>query len=138
MMSKNHAGELYSGYAKGPTGMGFGYTVAITLDSKLAKNGQSEGSYGWGGALGTYTWTDPKEDVAAVIMVQQSTSTLSTRIAESINAAILGSDGKVKNSETSASDKEKDDSGIKSCKEGEVYEGKGSKWVCKNGSWIEE
>lgn len=34
--------------------------------------------------------------------------------------------------------KVKPDGGIKNCKEGQVYRGKGSRWVCKNGKWVKE
>jgi len=54
----------------------------------LAKTGRSAGAFGWGGAAGTVTWTDPKEALAGVIMVQQPTADLSVRIAEAIGAAI--------------------------------------------------
>ncbi|MBI3208080.1 MAG: serine hydrolase, partial [Candidatus Solibacter usitatus] len=30
----------------------------------------SVGSYGWGGAFGTYYWIDPKEELVGVLMIQ--------------------------------------------------------------------
>ena len=47
-----------------------------------------EGAFGWGGAAGTSSWTDPKEELAVVIMVQQPTGDLPTRIAEAVGTAI--------------------------------------------------
>ena len=88
MMSTSQAGDLYADSAKGGAGLAFGYTVAITVDPVLAKTGRSAGAFGWGGAAGTVTWTDPKEALAGVIMVQQPTADLSVRIAEAIGAAI--------------------------------------------------
>lgn len=88
MMSSDQAGDLYVQAAKGGAGMAFGYTIAVTVDPALAKNGRSAGAFGWGGAAGTSSWTDPEEELAGVIMVQQPTGTLSTRIAEAIGAAI--------------------------------------------------
>ncbi len=137
-MSKSQAGDLYSKSSKGPSGMAYGYTVGITKDPKLAKNGRSAGAFGWGGALGTVTWTEPREKLAAVIMVQQSTNALATRIAEAIRDAILGQGGVLKDVGVSKDAGVSKDGGGKKCKEGEVYEGKGGKWVCKNGKWVFE
>ena len=88
MMSSSQVGDLYADSTKGGVGFAFGYTVAITVDPVLAKTGRSAGAFGWGGAAGTVTWTDPKEALAGVIMVQQPTADLSVRIAEAIGAAI--------------------------------------------------
>ena len=87
MMSTNHTGDLFDNGGKGGAGSGFGYTVSITLDPELANSGRSAGAFGWGGAAGTVSWTDPKEELAAVIMVQQLTE-MPLRIAEAIGAAI--------------------------------------------------
>ena len=88
MMSSDQAGDLFGKAAKGGSGMAFGYTVAVTVNPTLARNGRSAGAFGWGGAAGTSSWTDPKEELAVVIMVQQPTGELSTRIAEAVGAAI--------------------------------------------------
>ena len=93
MMSSDRAGDLFGKAAKGGSGMAFGYTVAVTANPTLAKNGQSAGAFGWGGAAGTSSWTDPKEELAVVIMVQQPTGDLSPRIAEVIMAAIEDCEG---------------------------------------------
>ena len=87
MMSTNQTGDLFDNGGKGGAGSGFGYTVSITLDPELANSGRSAGAFGWGGAAGTVSWTDPKEELAAVIMVQQLTE-MPLRIAEAIGAAI--------------------------------------------------
>ena len=88
MMSSDQAGDLFGKAAKGGTGMAFGYTVAVTVNPTLAKNGRSAGAFGWGGAAGTVSWTEPKEELAGVIMVQQPTGDLSPKIQEAIRAAI--------------------------------------------------
>ncbi|MCY3840518.1 MAG: serine hydrolase, partial [Gammaproteobacteria bacterium] len=88
MMATDHVGDRYAAGAKGSVGVGFGYTVAITVDPKLAKTGRSAGAFGWGGAAGTVSWTDPKEELAVAIMVQQPTNDLGVRIAEAVAAAI--------------------------------------------------
>ena len=127
MMSKSQAGDLYSSSKKGPAGMAFGYTVGITVDPKLAKDGRSAGAFGWGGALGTVTWTEPQEKLAAVIMVQQPTKALSTRIAEAIRDSILGPGGVLKDAGVTKDSKVNKDGGGKNCKEGQVYDKGGSK-----------
>ena len=71
VMSSDQAGDLFDNGGKGGAGVAFGYTVAITVDPELAKTGRSAGAFGWGGAAGTVSWTDPKEELAVAIMVQQ-------------------------------------------------------------------
>ena len=90
MMSTDQAGDLYADGGKGGAGVAFGYTVSITVDPELANTGRSAGAFGWGGAAGTVSWTDPKEDLAVAIMVQQPTKDLGLRIAEAVGAAIEG------------------------------------------------
>ena len=89
MMSSDQLGDLYDRGGKGGAGLAFGYTVSITVDPALAKTGRSAGAFGWGGAAGTVSWTDPKEELAVAIMVQQPTEDLGLRIAEAIGAAIV-------------------------------------------------
>jgi CubicO group peptidase (beta-lactamase class C family) len=69
-MSSNQVGELYQNNGKQP-GAGFGYAVAVVLDPVAAKSGRGPGAFGWGGAFGTTTWTDPAQEITAVLMVQQ-------------------------------------------------------------------
>ena len=90
MMSSDQAGELFAAGGKGGAGLAFGYTVSVTVDPALARTGRSAGAFGWGGAAGTVSWTDPKEELAVAIMVQQPTKDLGLRIAEAIGAAIDG------------------------------------------------
>ena len=51
--------------------MGFGYTVSVVLDPVAADSRRGKGAFGWGGAFGTQSWTDPSDDVTAVLMLQQ-------------------------------------------------------------------
>jgi CubicO group peptidase (beta-lactamase class C family) len=71
LMATNHVGDLFSGLATGQKGMGFGFTVAVVLDAAKAESRRSNGAFGWGGAFGTISWTDPKEQMCAVLMLQQ-------------------------------------------------------------------
>ena len=74
MMSSDQVGDLFENSGKGEkaqTGMGFGYTVAVTLDPKAAGNHRGKGAFGWGGAGGTSSWADPENELVAVRMLQQ-------------------------------------------------------------------
>ena len=74
MMSSNQVGDLFATSGKGEKaqkGMGFGYAVAVTLDPIAAANGRGKGAFGWGGAAGTVSWTDPKNELVGVLMLQQ-------------------------------------------------------------------
>ena len=53
--------------------MGFGYTVEVLLDPDAAHKARGKDSFGWGGAYGTVSWTDPKNEITAVFLVQQPT-----------------------------------------------------------------
>ncbi|MCO4762535.1 MAG: beta-lactamase family protein [Myxococcales bacterium] len=88
MMSQNQVGTLFSDSPKGPAGEGFGYTVAVTVDPSLSDNGRGKGVFGWGGAAGTMTWTDPAQELAVVIMVQQP-SGLPKAFAKALRDAIV-------------------------------------------------
>ena len=72
MMSSNQIGGLYKSFSRQQEGMGFGYTVAVTLDPITSNARRSAGAFGWGGAFGTRSWTDPEEELTAVIMLQQA------------------------------------------------------------------
>ena len=87
MMSTNHVGNLFNETAKGSIGLGFGYTVGITMDPEQAKDGRPAGAFGWGGAAGTVSWTAPDEELTVVYMVQQPTD-LPSKIAEVVMDAI--------------------------------------------------
>jgi len=71
LMASNFVGDLYSERGDQSQGTGFGLTVSVMLDSVKAGRGRTNGSFGWGGAFGTMSWTDPKEEIAAVIMLHQ-------------------------------------------------------------------
>ncbi|MXY58777.1 MAG: beta-lactamase family protein, partial [Gammaproteobacteria bacterium] len=58
-MASNHLGNLYRGFTQTARGQGFGYTVAVVLDPVAADSRRSAGAFGWGGAFGTRSWTDP-------------------------------------------------------------------------------
>ena len=71
MMASNQVGDLFRGFSQRGKGMGFGYTVSVVLDPIAADSRRSAGAFGWGGAFGTRSWTDPAEELTGVIMLQQ-------------------------------------------------------------------
>ena len=54
----------------GLDGFGFGLGYRVRKDLGRSAVLGSLGSYGWGGAYGTYFWIDPKEDMIGILMVQ--------------------------------------------------------------------
>ncbi len=89
MMASNHVGDLFAGGEKGRKGMGFGYTVAVVLDPVAAASQRSAGAFGWSGAAGTLSWTDPAEELAGVIMLQQPYGPARRDFEEIIRQAII-------------------------------------------------
>ncbi len=68
LMTTNHMGKLswmerFRGYR-----FGLGYRVLTDLGEAALLG--SVGSYGWGGAYGTYFWIDPKEELIGILMTQ--------------------------------------------------------------------
>ena len=89
LMSSNQSGDLFSKTEKVIEGSeGFGYTVAVTLDPEKALIKRGRGSFGWAGAAGTMSWTDPENDLNVVIMVQQPTKEFPEDIARVVFNAI--------------------------------------------------
>jgi CubicO group peptidase (beta-lactamase class C family) len=72
-MHSNHVGDLYNGRNnRPPNGMGYGLggeVVVSMVDSRLRR---PDGSYGWGGAYGTYWWVSAKDDLVAIMFIQSS------------------------------------------------------------------
>jgi CubicO group peptidase (beta-lactamase class C family)/predicted esterase len=89
-MSGNYVGDLYQGKGK-RQGVGFGYTVEVVLDPAAAKSERGRGSFGWGGAYGTVSWTDPTEEITAVLLVQQPTKVVLSDFENAIRQAIIDS-----------------------------------------------
>ncbi len=80
LMTTNQIGDL-----KNPRGLGFGFGFE-THDRYGASGMESVGSWGWGGAYGTYYRVDPVERLTTVLMVQMIPN--STDIREKFPAAI--------------------------------------------------
>lgn len=69
LMISNHVGEGIPVTSKGP-GYGFGLGYSILMDSGKATESLSPGSFGWGGAWGTYFVVDPVEELIGIVMIQ--------------------------------------------------------------------
>lgn len=92
LMGTNHVGDIYTGeggYLKPITGHGFGLLVHVVIDQPNAETGRSNGAFGWGGALGTTSWNDPSEGIAAVIMIQQNVREVQVDFERAIRQAII-------------------------------------------------
>ena len=91
LMAANHVGDLYakSGRVGGRPGKGFGLTVDVVLDSVVAEENRSTGSFGWSGALGTNFWVDWEEEMTAVLMVQTPWGTLRVDFQNAVRQAII-------------------------------------------------
>ena len=70
LMTANHTGGAPIWPDLG--GSGFGLGVSVVTDLGRSWHLGSEGSYGWGGAFGTWFWIDPKEELIGILMVQTS------------------------------------------------------------------
>jgi|HigsolmetaAR202D_1030399.scaffolds.fasta_scaffold00074_41 CubicO group peptidase (beta-lactamase class C family) len=91
LMSMNHVGDLFRGLRGRDNGLGFGLTVYVTLDTANATRWRTAGSFGWAGAFGTITWSDPKEELIAVLMIQQSVEEVQNDFHTAVMQAIVES-----------------------------------------------
>ena len=66
LIISNHIEPELSAY----DGYGFGLGYSILTDAGKAVEPLRPGSFGWGGAWGTYFWVDPAEKMQAIVMAQ--------------------------------------------------------------------
>lgn len=59
-------------------GQGHGLAVGVRTERGLSPVPGSVGDFYWGGALGTYFWADPQEQLVAILMLQEND--LATRV----------------------------------------------------------
>lgn len=86
LMTTNQIGDL-----KNPKGLGFGFGFE-THDKYGVSGMESVGSWGWGGAYGTYYRVDPVERLVTVLMYQMipnNTDNLNDKFKASIYQALL-------------------------------------------------
>ncbi len=75
LMTSDHLGSMAVTAQPGELLLGvqgytFGLSFAVRKEAGIAGLPGSQGEYTWGGAAGTYFWVDPREQVAAVMMMQ--------------------------------------------------------------------
>jgi CubicO group peptidase (beta-lactamase class C family) len=92
LMAMNHVGDLYRGIRGDEPGAAFGLAVAVTGEETHAIFRRSTGSSGWTGAFGTMGWIDPREDLAAVMFIQQSSRQIQVDFGVAVMQAIVKSD----------------------------------------------
>ncbi|MBI4909105.1 MAG: beta-lactamase family protein [Acidobacteria bacterium] len=68
LMTANHIAD----HPIWPDLAGYRFGLGFRVMTDLGQSGHldSIGSYGWGGAHGTYFWIDPKEDMLGILMIQ--------------------------------------------------------------------
>jgi CubicO group peptidase (beta-lactamase class C family) len=71
LSDREREGFGFAGGRRVSGGAGFGLGVSVVEDVGATRGMGSIGKNGWGGAAGTWYWVDPKEDLAAVLMVQR-------------------------------------------------------------------
>lgn len=89
ILGSNHIGDLYRSFSRNQNGMGYGYTVAVVIDPITSGSRRSAGAFGWGGAFGTQSWTDPAEEITAVLMLQQPYGPAQYDFGNAIQQAII-------------------------------------------------
>ncbi len=89
LMHSNLVGDLYRGTRGDSTGTGFGVLVRTVLDPSKCGCGRAKGGFGWGGAYGTMSWTDPANQLVAAIMIQQPVNALQRDFEMAVQAAIV-------------------------------------------------
>jgi CubicO group peptidase (beta-lactamase class C family) len=91
LMSSNLVGDLYTGHGAYPEpvkGTGFGILVRTVLDPSTCGCGRKAGAFGWAGAYGTVSWTDPANELVAVFLVQQRVDAVEVEFERLIAGAI--------------------------------------------------
>jgi CubicO group peptidase (beta-lactamase class C family) len=68
-MTRNQLGDLRLQFP-GADLMGYGFGILSEAGKEKTKDPAGVGTYGWGGAFGTYFWADPKNDLVGVWMTQ--------------------------------------------------------------------
>lgn len=71
LMAANHLSDVtLPTYQADNPGRGFGLDVDVVMDPAAAGLIAGKGSYGWGGAAGTWFWVDPENDVVFLGYIQ--------------------------------------------------------------------
>ena len=88
-MGSNHVGDLFAKTTTGGKGMGFGLGVRVVIDRAEAGSALGNGSFGWSGAFGTHFWVDRKDQLAAVLLIQQPVNAMRPDFENAVIQAII-------------------------------------------------
>jgi CubicO group peptidase (beta-lactamase class C family) len=88
-MASNHVGDLFEKSATGGKGMGFGLSVRVVMDRAEANSAVANGSFGWSGAFGTHFWVDRKDQLAAILMIQEPVNAMRGDFENAVVQAII-------------------------------------------------
>ncbi len=88
-MASNHVGDLFEKTATGGKGMGFGLSVRVVMDRAEANSAVGNGSFGWSGAFGTHFWVDRKDQLAAVLLIQEPVNAMRGDFENAVVQAIV-------------------------------------------------
>ena len=68
-MTRTQPGDITTGFVEG---MSFGLGFAVVKAPQGVTEKLSAGTFGHGGAYGTQSWADPKQDLVLVLMIQRA------------------------------------------------------------------
>jgi CubicO group peptidase (beta-lactamase class C family) len=88
-MSSNHVGDLFEKNGQGGKGLGFGLSVRVVVDRAAANSALANGSFGWSGAFGTHFWAERKDQLAAVLMIQEPVNAMRGDFENAVIQAIV-------------------------------------------------
>ncbi len=88
-MGSNHVGDLFEKTTTGGRGMGFGLSVRVVMNRAEANSALANGSFGWSGAFGTHFWVDPKDRLAAVLLIQEPVNAMRGDFENAVVQAIV-------------------------------------------------
>jgi len=88
-MASNHVGDLFEKSTTGGRGMGFGLSVRVVIDRAEANSAVGNGSFGWSGAFGTHFWVDRKDQLAAVLLIQEPVNAMRGDFENAVVQAII-------------------------------------------------
>jgi CubicO group peptidase (beta-lactamase class C family) len=88
-MASNHVGDLFERTTTGGKGMGFGLSVRVVLDRAAANSAAGNGSFGWSGAFGTHFWVDRKDQLAAILLIQEPVNAMRGDFENAVVQAII-------------------------------------------------
>lgn len=86
LMASVHAPDSLPGQR---TGQGFGLSVRVIQDSVAGDIRVSNGGFGWSGAFGTHFWVDPKEKIAAILMIQTPIASMRPQFENAVMQSII-------------------------------------------------